>query len=372
MYNEIIKNNEVDIINIAIQKAHEHLSKYRQGKQDLIARMATDWPEWSCALDFYSSFIHPLLKNSIVLNFINHSDKVDLSNMEIEFYFGNKVTNGKILLKKFKEEIVYNNTKIDAKLIDYAIRYVPEIEKRTRVNYANKEVHLVSVRDADIGVHAFFSLFEGIIRNAAKHKEKDRDNKKFIIKIIFWENLADLYHLIEKEPPTEVNVFSGVTISVNVDFFNKEDGKPRKIVDQNDKKNKKDLVKFLNERMNEEIIDRTTGKLNPGHWGLKEIKSCAAFLSGKKIQDVNSKKVDDYLIIDKTEKLWNDAQARLFYTIKLEKPRMILAVLPSSKLPTDNIINHWRNLGINIIDVLELKDGTINKDYDCIHEHYRG
>lgn len=367
MYKEIINGNKDAIIQIAIKKAHEHLSKYRQGKQDLIARMATDWPEWSCALDFYTSFIYPLLKNSIVLNFINHSDKVDLSNMDIEFYFGGKEESGNIILKRFKEEIVFDSKKISAKLIDYAIRYVPEVEKKIiYVENENKEVHLVSVRDADIGVHAFFSLFEGIIRNAAKHKEKDRDDKQFIIKIIFWENLADLYLLIDKTPLTEVNVFSGVTISVNFDFFNNKDGNPREIVDQNDKKNKKDLVKFLNERMNEEIIDRTTGRLNPGHWGLKEIKSCGAFLSGKKIQDVNSKKVDDYLIIDKTAKLWNDAQARLFYTIKLEKPRLILAVLPSSELPTDNIINLWRNFGINIIDVSKLKDGTISRDYDFL------
>lgn len=365
MYKEIINGNKNAIIQTAIKKAHEHLSKYRQGKQDLIARMATDWPEWSCALDFYTSFIHPLLKNSIVLNFINHSDKVDLSNMDIEFYFGGKEESGNIILKRFKEEIVFDGNKISAKLIDYAIRYVPEVEKKIiDVKNENKEVHLVSVRDADIGVHAFFSLFEGIIRNAAKHKEKDSAEELFIIKIIFWENLEDLYQLIDKEPQVGEEVYSGVTISVNVDNFNKKDGTPRLIADQNDKKNKKDLVKFLNERMNEEIIDRTTGKLNPGHWGLKEIKSCAAFLSGKKIQDVNSKKVDDYLLIDKTDKLWADKQPRLFYNIKLEKPRMVLVVLPSNKLPVDNIANNWRNFGINIIDVSKLKDA--NKDYDFL------
>lgn len=361
MYSEIIIGSKDNIIQTAIKKAHEHLSKYRQGKQDLIARMATDWPEWSCALDFYTSFIHPLLKNSIVLNFINHSDKIDLSNMDIEFYFGGKEESGNIILKRFKEAIVFRNKKIDAKLLDYAICYVPEIENKIKVENENKEVHLISVRDADIGVHAFFSLFEGIIRNAAKHKEKDRDEKRFIIKIIFWENLTDLYQLICKKTEGGEEVCSGVTISVNVDHFNKKDGTSRFIADQNDKK-KKDLVKFLNERMNEEIIDRTTGRLNPGYWGLKEIKSCAAFLSGKKIQAVNSRKVDDYLLIDKTGKFWDDEQPRLFYNIKLEKPRIVLVVLPSAKLPADNIANNWRNFGINIIDVSKLKDA--NKDYD--------
>lgn len=359
-------HNQDDLINAAVEKAHEHLSKYRQGKQDLIARMATDWPEWSCGLDFYTSFIHPLLRNSFVLNFINYSDRIDLNNMKIRFFYGGKNDN-KIELKEFEEFIHDNGDKIQTELTDYAICSVPEVEKKLKFNQKNKEVKLVSVRDADIGVHAFFSLFEGIIRNSAKHREKNRDKNDFIIKIIFWENLDDFYDLFRKNDgkPKDVNLFSGVSISVNVDYYRDKDGKTRTITD-NENGGAIELVlpQFLNKKMNQEIIDKTSGRLNPGHWGLKEIKSCAAFISGKKIQAVNTKRVNDYLIIDKTAKFWEDQQERLYYNIKLEKARYILVVLPSDKKPNDEIVLDWQSFGINLVDVTQIKSEDILTDYN--------
>jgi len=376
---EKFNNNKNELENVAIKKAHENLSKYRQGKQDFIARMATDWPNWSCALDFYTSFIHPLFRNSLVLNFINFSDHITLSNFIIEFYYSTK-ENSEIVLKKFEEQFKCEDSNVDLDLIDYALISIPEIEKylidNKRLEQKNKEVKLVSVRDADIGAHAFFSLFEGIIRNSSKHREKSRNFKKLIVKVIFWENLDDFFkycNINEKEKVSNSNLYSCVSISVNEDFYLNKCRKARTVpIYEKGIKKDVDLVEFLNRKMNEEIIDRTTGILNPGSWGLKEIKACACFLSGEKLREVNTRKVTNYLIIDKTKNIWkdnkdNEDEERIIYTIKLEKPHFILTILPSEKLPaSDEVINSWQGYGIKLIDIDQLRSGETNTNYDFL------
>lgn len=378
IYKQIIQNKfnggQSNLVNSAINKAHENLSKYRQGKQDLIARMATDWPEWSCALDFYTSFIHPLLRNSLVLNFINFSEQIKLDNFKIEFYYSVK-EDSKVTLKKFNEKFNNNGQEDEVQLIDYAFISIPEIEnyliKEKKLIRENKEVRFVSVRDADIGAHAFFSLFEGIIRNSAKHREKDRNFQKLEVKIIIWENIEDFFNCCEinNETPVNSNLYSCVSISVSEDFYKNNSGKERKIsIYEKGKKKDINLVEFLNQKINEEIIDRTTGRLNPGNWGLKEIKACAAFLSGEKLSEVNKKKSSNYLMINKTNnssRIWTDNKERIIYSIKLEKPHFILVILPLTALPTSNeVISKWQSFGIGLAYIGQLNSGEINTNYD--------
>src|SRR2546429_8160331 len=65
------------------EEAHKQLSYYRQKQDDLVARMATEWPTWGCTLDFYSHMILPLLKNSFILNFMNRSEGFGLREVEV-------------------------------------------------------------------------------------------------------------------------------------------------------------------------------------------------------------------------------------------------------------------------------------------------
>jgi hypothetical protein len=67
------------------EEAHKQLSYYRQRQDDLVARMATEWPNWGCTLDFYTHMILPLLRNSFIFHFINLSEGFDLQDMEIRF-----------------------------------------------------------------------------------------------------------------------------------------------------------------------------------------------------------------------------------------------------------------------------------------------
>ena len=66
----------VDLLLMVLkEEANKKLSIYRQRQDDLAARMATSWPDWSCTLDFYTHIILPLKSNSYILQFINLSEK---------------------------------------------------------------------------------------------------------------------------------------------------------------------------------------------------------------------------------------------------------------------------------------------------------
>jgi len=361
-----LDNIEKEIDGI-VELCHTRLSKYRQGKQDLIARMATDWPEWTSGLDFHGSFIHPLLRNALVLNFINDSDGINLSNFIIRFYYGKRNDSNKIDF----EEVCYqvldksgNEIESNINLLDFPKFSVKEENKEIKIEPNPSKAFIVSVRDADIGVQAFFSLFEGIVRNSAKHGIKSKPDR-FEVHIVFWENFADFYYLINSTPP-KINLSSGFSISVSYDLTKDSSNKKRCIKSSIAEI---DLVTYLQDKMNEEIIDKTSGILNPGNWGLKEIKSCAAFISGKNIQDVNSQHSEDYLMISQTTENWDDHKERIIYGVPLDRVRHILVVVEERKIPTDEILNKWINFGIRIVSKDDLFENT-NYSFIVIDEGF--
>lgn len=359
--------NNSEKIDRIVELCHTRLSKYRQGKQDLIARMATDWPEWTSGLDFHGSFIHPLLRNALVLNFINDSDGINLSNFIIRFYYGKRNNINKIdfeevcyqVLDKSGNEIISN-----INLLDFPKYSVEEENKENKIEPNPSKAFIVSVRDADIGVQAFFSLFEGIVRNSAKHGIQS-NNGEFEVHIVFWENFADFFQLIGSTPPN-INLSSGFSLSVSYDLTNDVPNHRRCVKSG---KEKIDLVTYLQDKMNEEIIDKTSGILNPGNWGLKEIKSCAAFISGKNIQDVNSQHSEDYLMISQTTENWDDNKERIIYGVPLDRVRHILVVVEERKIPTDEILNKWINFGIRIVSKDDLFENT-NYSFIVIDEGF--
>lgn len=339
------------ILDRIIESANKQLSCYRQRKEDLIARMATDWPKWGCGVDFYTFFILPFIKNPLLLHFINLSENVDLS--KIIFKSGYYEANGKITY--IEENIKFNNNTIKADAVDLAIDPVTQSYKlNTEFITKNRRPFLVRVRDADIGVQAFFSLLEGIMRNSAKHGiEED----KFDIRIIFFENAEMMKIFLNTNIQTnqidnEDKKYCYVLISINRDLISVND-KRRKVGD-------KELIEFLSDSLKEPIIDDSTGELMPGKWGLKEIKICAAFLSGADISEVNSKE-PKFIVVDKNKILWNDKE-RLTFILKLEKPRYVLAVVPSSW----NIDKkEWLANGVKIVNSNEeFEDKIINDDTD--------
>jgi len=355
-------------------EANKQLSYYRQRKEDLIARMATDWPQWGCGLDFFTFFIQPLFRNPLLLHFINLSDDIGLSQITIKYgYVENNIISWaehSIEILKIKNSNKQTCQIQNPNLVDYAIALMKEIEVDNTKFYITEKVKnlkssLVRIRDADIGVQAFFSFFEGLIRNAAKHRIRSGQKDQLEVRIVLCEDVERVKNLFKStggnnEMPQlpEEKKYGYLIIGVNTDVL-KENGEDRTIREGSE--NKK-IIEFIRKHLNSEIID-ATGQITPGNWGLKEMKICAAFLSGANVEEVNSTNPDYIWITKAPQRMWCDKIERFAYILRLEKPRYVLAIV--NKIPNGVNLNEWEQQGIKIIKPDEIKN--VNLDYDFLY-----
>lgn len=358
------------IIEAIVQEANRQLSYYRQRKEDLIARMATDWPKWGCGLDFYIFFIQPLLMNPLLLHFINLSDGFALSNIRVKY--GYAEPSGHILWAIPKLKIAHppsDEKCINADSVEFAISSLREIKisNGKSLNFTiltdGLKSSLVRVRDADIGVQAFFSIFEGIVRNAAKHRMSENKESILEMRIVFCENIESLNELYNQENVNlsidEKGRAAYILLSASLDYLKDKNNKDR-IVKEGE--NFKPLIDFINEHLNSPIINES-GNITPMNWGLKEMKICAAFLSGAPLESVNSKEQNFIQVTKSPKALWDDGKERLTYILKVEKPRYVLAIVPEKKKPV-NAYEYEKN-GIKVIRVNELEKEDL--DYDFLY-----
>jgi hypothetical protein len=353
------------------EACHKELSYYRQKKEDFIARIATDWPKWGCGLDFFTFFIQPLFRNPFLWHFINLSDDIALSQIHIKYGYMDdsniKWVEPKILIEERNKRNNKETTIQSPDLVDYAIGLIEEweingITFKITQQIENFKSFLVRIRDADIGAQAFFSFLEGVIRNAAKHRIRSDQKDNLEIRIVLCKDENSLEKLFDKNselpsvPKDDKSIY--VIISVNTDIL-KVNGKNRTIQEEG---KDKPLIEFLREKFQSEIIN-AIGEITPGNWGLKEMKICAAFLSGVEIEKVNSKEPDYIWITKAPSKIWDDTVERFAYILRLEKPRYVLAIVSEDKKPED--LNAWDQQGIKVISLNEIKN--VNFDYDFLY-----
>lgn len=343
-----------------VEEANRELSYYRQRKEDLIARMATEWPNWGCGLDFYTFFISPFVRNSLLLHFINFSDEITLANIKLKCGFLRR-KNCEIVY--VKESLNYGDDTITPDLVDFAILPIKNYTGfKIDTIRENIQSHLVRIRDADIGIQAFFTLMEGIMRNSAKHGVKGVKDEDFEIRVIFSDNFDSLKKFLANEAIDSFrdNRCSYILVSVNRDRTIDAEGELRTV-------DGIEVAEFIKDKLDGSIIDKNTGELSPGYWGLKEIKICAAFIAGRSISEVNSEK-QTFLFVGSTAKIWEDKKTRLFYLIKLKKPRYVLAVLANNNKLL-KVKNNYGEHGVKMLSLDDFKNEflTGNTDYDFLY-----
>ena len=380
------------------EEAHKQLSYYRQKQDDLVARMATEWPTWGCTLDFYSHMILPLLKNSFILNFMNRSEGFGLGEVEVKFGYAKA---GKL---KFVEEEFHlpaesksqaaEPDKIKADLVDFCLSLltnVTDIRIRTgstgvpvsealsewRIVFRDRDPLLVRIRDADIGAQSFFALLEGIMRNASKHgraiglapiarrKESegpgDLTEKTFRVRIVFCPNLEELERIVELDVhgQDDADNYAFIVVSVSRDLIVDPVTTLERTVGD------RPLVDFLTEQFNEGIID-SKGKVSPGNWGIKEMKTCAAFLGGEPLYAVADRQ-PKFILVGNTigNEFWDDGLTRICYVVRVEKPRSAIALVPENKRPSE----HWE--GVRFVTTLSaLPKGNVDYDFLYIDQEW--
>jgi hypothetical protein len=378
---------EFILLQVLKEEAHKQLSYYRQKQDDLVARMATEWPSWGCTLDFYSHMVLPLLKNSFILNFMNRSEGFGLNEVDLKFGYVKAGT-----LRFVDEEFQLpaegrssgtERVHIKADLVDFCLslltgitdvkirkgsKGLPISEALTnwRIEFKGRDPLLVRIRDADIGAQSFFALLEGIMRNASKHGlcptpglvEQAGSNsreKPFAVHIVFCREWKELQQFIEVnfKKDADADDYSYIMISVSRDLLvDTVTSAERKIGDIS-------LVEFLRKQFNEGIID-SKGKVSPGNWGIKEMKTCAAFLGGESLYAVNDREPRFIRVtITKGNEIWPDGLTRICYVVRVEKPRLALALVPEHKRPAEP----WEGVRF----VTDLEEFSRKVDYDFLY-----
>jgi hypothetical protein len=304
------------------------------------------------------------MRNPFLLHFLNLSDDIGLSQTTIKYGWCERNSGG-VDIQYANEQLVWEGQEAEADLVDIAINLAAEklqgppvrIEPSDPKSALLKSA-LVRVRDADIGVQAFFSFIEGVLRNAAKHRPVKTKEDKLELRIVLCRDWKEARALLDGEIQIpEDPKYCYAIISADQDVL-KVNGKLRTVKNENNKD--VPLLKFLQGEIKKPIIE-ASGEVASGTWGLKELKICAAFVSGANLDEVNSEDPNYVWVCKCPEGVWQDGKPRLAWVVRLEKPRYVLAVV--NEKPRE--LSKWEDKGVEFVLPQEL--ATTNRDYDFLY-----
>lgn len=229
----------------------------------------------------------------------------------------------------------------------------------------------ISVPNDVLGSHAFYTILENIIRNAAKHAYSNKDTQ-FVIKIEeavnFVIDIGNMQVINELNELYSISIFDKSLISPERRVILIDEDRTLFTADQLDKidamKGLQALVFEQNNRLNKSILKN--GRKRHGAWGLIEMDASAAYLRKILIEQIDS---DDYQIdifndksiISNTNKInilkaYSEQNMYLGYRFFVFKPREILIIGNDLDILEPEITNRvdfkksLRKHGIWIID----------------------
>jgi hypothetical protein len=279
------------------------LFQYLQQRMDYIAQISTEMPTWSSSVWFLSDLMKRFYMQTHLLEYIGKSEGLGAKN------WNETQDKGKIVIKiKIKDK---NDP--DGKYI---------ISDKPHELSSNMNDFQLAIPGGIVGLHAFYTILENIIRNSAKHNwNKDSPGNPDNLKIT-----------IEFENNTEKEF---VTFTI---FDNVSDNNVKCENENNEKSNGKckNTVEHLHDKMNNifssDFINES-GKLKKENWGLAEMRISAGYLNLKDYQDIgfhkvnthNNRKQNEASIIEAIPQKQN-GKDRLAYRFEVPKPKELLII----------------------------------------------
>jgi len=295
------------------------LLEYIQERMDFIAQITAEPPKWTMSMHFIGQLMRNFYKQRILLNYITKSEGLSAKEYNID---NNNNILQVIILDNKGNEIIPNG------------------------NNNSFEDPLVAIPGGITGAHAFYTILENIIRNAAKHSFNIEEDKGLIIYVQI-DDSEDKY--------VTVKVYDNVT--KNIKTGEKDD-------------QRKDIMLFqkLEDKLKQALIEET-GSLRYENWGLAEIKIGAGFLN-KKEQDEIGKKIEninDLLI--KPFDFEEDNNSYIGYKFNIPKPKYVLIILKDensiNRIKKEVEENKLENNGIYLKTYNDIKDEA-KLDYEFI------
>jgi len=285
----------------------QNLLKYLQQRQDFLAMVSTEWPEWTDVAYLMQDIMRWFFYQKQILDNIaaseglsshnyekeNNKDNYEKeNNKDIRFHvflvpeklWGwqacsvydrfNQIKNNCVSVKDQEGELGCNSNNNNCPSCRRVLLYTDE---KTGSGRLSDDIQ-VAVPGGVIGYHAFYVLLENIIRNAAKHsfEGSSETHLDVVIEILYDpEEKIGINIKGEKRPAYLFRIYNNVG--------NVRNGR---ILLWN-KKAKGESKEGINDYLGTPLIDET-GKLKKECWGMAEMKIAAGFLQGRDIEQIGA------------------------------------------------------------------------------------
>lgn len=354
--------------NVGTMPDDQVLYQYIQHRMDYIATATTDRPTWTQPSMFVGDMVRRLLSQRHLLNYICRSE--GLKAFEFQSDRARINDNGgriRLHVRKVDAEIddngVYNFKNVKQDFINYSR---DKIDNKIDL----KEDVSLAIPGGVVGQHAFFTIIENIIRNAAKHD---------------WSTPPKATAVLKDAPiePDQEGLRTG-DLDVYIDYIDKPENENVQFVvwtrlsdveDGKDDRNDKTLDVTQQKKLEESFVS-DGGVLRRENWGLAEMKISAGYLQKAKIEDIGgiSKnkgadiikpcKISDVWSSDKNQLKKGDGKdfvQHLGYTFDVPKAKLMLFVV-------DEMPDKWNSS----IRTSLLRKGVYVKEYEAIKQCQEG
>lgn len=314
------------------------LYQYIQQRMDYIATATTDFPAWRQLTMLVSGMLREFLIQRHLLDHIAGSEGLRAYQFQNRSLAPNQNNTIRIHIRRIKDDVKnwVNNgflSCVNGEIVDDNSCVVPFINYRSESGaYSalkdNKDI-AVAIPGGVVGQHAFYTILENIVRNAAKHDwaKADKADSKYAnleLYIDFRDNPKE--GLVEFRVWTCVIGFKqkvGTTIvhAKRIGIGNSGES----------------VLNEITKKVCQCFID-ADGGLRKENWGIAEMRISAGYLRNCDIADIgglnNCGVVDNdcetIKIIRPVNVSLPDATEALGYRFDLYKPRELLVVLPES------------------------------------------
>ena len=323
---------------------------YLQERQDYIATICTDYIPYFSTVNFKRAIYDELCPDACVAR---HTDRVGekADNLLLKFIAHSEGLDRKIIRNNDEDnEYDNNNNNIIIKFRDFDGLYnlVDGKDDLTEM----RKISFISLPGGITGRQAFFSIFENIIRNAAKHGNRNGNpNLEFTI---------DIFNQDTNENETEKKIDN--LKNIKVPFISETVNYANFIEIKNDDlyivtitdncKTDDNTIKKINAALEEDFIN-AEGKLLGSNKGIKEMRCSAAWIRNIKelvVKENPDKKVP-VLAVRKTE---NSNLQYIFCVLKSKE----IAFVIDDYTPTDEVQITLKNRGCKIFSTKDFIKST--------------
>ena len=263
------------------------LYKYLQQRMDYIAQISTEIPKWTYSAWFLSDIMRRFYMQENLLTYLGHSEGLT------SYSYKKEKNKGAIEIRVCKkkkdgawgkgENVIPGNGKFE----DFQ----------------------VAIPGGIVGYHAFYTILENFIRNAAKHDwaKANRENIKNLVVTIEFENNPDKYYI-------------PFVIYYNIPLSKKGEEKA-------------ELLKNLEDWLKDDFID-DKGELKKENWGLKEMRISAGYLLKKQHDEIGlgkenilfNEEVTTFSGIIKVDTVPVNGNEYLGYRFAIYRPKEVLFI----------------------------------------------